>query len=62
MINKENIIQGNKKEFKILDPKNDIVFQMLFSTVNIEITKGLISALIERKITNLELDLNKQYV
>ena len=60
MINKENIIKNNKKEFKILDPKNDIVFQMLFSTVNIEITKGLISALIERKITNLELDLNKQ--
>ena len=49
-----------EKEFKILKPTNDIVFQMLFSTVNIEITKGLISALLERKIDNLELDLNKQ--
>ena len=50
----------NKKEFKILRPTNDIVFQMLFSTVNIEITKGLISALLESEINSLELDLNKQ--
>ena len=56
----DNLKEKNKKEFKILRPTNDIVFQMLFSTVNIEITKGLISALLESEINSLELDLNKQ--
>ncbi len=55
-----NLKEKNKKEFKILRPTNDIVFQMLFSTVNVEITKGLISALLESEINSLELDLNKQ--
>lgn len=56
----DNLKEKNKKEFKILRPTNDIVFQMLFSTVNVEITKGLISALLESEINSLELDLNKQ--
>lgn len=56
----DNLKEKNKKEFKILRPTNDIVFQMLFSTVNVEIIKGLISALLESEINSLELDLNKQ--
>ena len=49
-----------KKEFKLLNPKTDIVFQMLFSSANEEVTKGLISALIDKEITNIELEINKQ--
>ena len=52
--------KNNNEKYKLLNPKNDIVFQMLFSAANTEITKGLISALIDKEITNIELDLNKQ--
>ncbi len=55
---KKNTKQKNK--YKILNPKTDIVFQMLFSSANEEVTKGLISALIDKEITNIELELNKQ--
>lgn len=48
------------KQYKILSPKNDIVFQMLFSTENTKITKELISSIIEMKINTIELDRNKQ--
>ncbi len=58
---KEKNIKENKK-FKMLNPKTDIVFQMLFSSVNPEITKGLISSMIDEKITSIELDLNKQLI
>ena len=52
----------DKKEnkFKMLNPKTDIVFQMLFSKTNTEITKSLISSMIKEEITTIELDLNKQ--
>ena len=49
---KEKNIKENKK-IKMLNPKTDIVFQMLFSSVNPEITKGLISSMIE-EIPNLK--------
>ena len=55
---KKNTKQKNK--YKILNPKTDIVFQMLFSSANEEVTKGLISALIDKEITNIELEINKQ--
>ncbi len=58
---KEKNIKENKK-FKMLNPKTDIVFQMLFSSVNPEITQGLISSMIDEKITSIELDLNKQLI
>ena len=58
---KEKNIKENKK-IKMLNPKTDIVFQMLFSSVNPEITKGLISSMIEENITSIELDLNKQLI
>lgn len=54
--NKEN--KNNK--IKLLNPKIDIVFQMLFSSDNTNITKGLISALINKKIEKIELEINKQ--
>ncbi len=53
-------LESNKKQYKILSPVNDIVFQMLFSKVNPEITKDLISSLIDEKIDNIELDLDKR--
>lgn len=57
--NSINKIKNNKeKDIKLLNPKTDIVFQWLFSNPNI--TKGLISSLIDEKITDIEIDLNKQ--
>ena len=53
-------LESNKKQYKILSPVNDIVFQMLFFKVNPEITKDLISSLIDEKIDNIELDLDKR--
>ena len=35
---------------------------MLFSSQNIDITKGLISALIDKKIENIELEINKRLI
>lgn len=47
---------------KYLDPKNDYVFQRIFGYIgNEEITKGLISAILDDiEITNIELDLKKE--
>lgn len=57
--NSINTSKNNKeKDIKLLNPKTDIVFQWLFSNPNI--TKGLISSLIDEKITDIEIDLNKQ--
>ncbi len=58
--NKEKKENKEKNKFKLLNPKTDIVFQMLFSSANEEVTKGLISALIDKEITNIELEINKQ--
>ena len=56
----KNKLKKENKKFKMLNPKNDIVFQMLFSSVNPEITKGLISSMIDEEITSIELDLSKE--
>lgn len=61
-MNNKKIEEKENKKFKMLNPKTDIVFQMLFSAVNPEITKGLISSMIKEKITSIELDLNKQLI
>ncbi|MCI8832814.1 MAG: hypothetical protein HFJ19_01215 [Clostridia bacterium] len=47
---------------RYLDPKNDYVFQRIFGYIgNEEITKGLISAVLDDiEITNIELDLKKE--
>lgn len=60
-IEEKNINNKNKK-VKLLNPKIDIVFQMLFSSQNTDITKGLISALIDKKIENIKLEINKQLI
>ena len=59
-MNEKNKVKKENKKFKMLNPKNDIVFQMLFSSVNPEITKGLISSMIDEEITSIELDLSKE--
>ena len=38
----------NKKEFKLLDPKNDVVFQMLFLKDNL--AKGLLENILSDNI------------
>ena len=48
----------NKKEFKLLDPKNDVVFQMLFGKNNL--AKGLLENILPDNITSLRVDVNKQ--
>ena len=47
----------NKKEFKLLDPKNDVVFQMLFGKKNL--AKGLLENILPDDITSLRVDVNK---
>ena len=59
-MNEKNKVKKENKKFKMLNPKNDIVFQMLFSSVNPEITKALISSMIDEEITSIELDLSKE--
>ena len=54
--NKDN--NETKKEFKLLDPKNDVVFQMLFGKNNL--AKGLLENILPDNITSLRVDVNKQ--
>ena len=46
-----------KKEIKLLDPKNDVVFQMLFGKNNL--AKGLLENILADDITSLSIDVNK---
>ena len=48
------------KKKELLKPKNDIVFQSLFTQKNEEITKNFISALMEEKITKIEINTQKE--
>ena len=53
-----------KNKVKLLDPKIDAVFQILFSKTNPEVIKGLLSAILNIPISNItnntiDLDLNK---
>lgn len=50
--------ENNKKEFKLLDPKNDVVFQMLFFKNNL--AKGLLANVLLDDINSLRVDVNKQ--
>ena len=61
-IEKKNLEKEKNNKTKLLNPKIDIVFQMLFSSQNTNITKGLISALIDKKIENIKLEINKQLI
>ena len=57
-MNKATKNYKNKKEFKLLDPKNDVVFQMLFLKDNL--AKGLLENILSDNITSLRVDVNKQ--
>lgn len=50
--------ENNKKEFKLLDTKNDVVFQMLFLKNNL--AKGLLANVLLEEINSLRVDVNKQ--
>ena len=57
--NKNNTYkEDNKKKFKLLDPKNDVVFQMLFLKNNL--AKGLLDNILIDKIISVNVDVNKQ--
>ena len=47
-------------EKKLLKPKNDIVFQSLFSKENEEITKNFVQSLLGKKITKIEINSDKE--
>ena len=47
-------------EKKLLKPKNDIVFQSLFTKENEEITKNFVQSLLGRKIKKIEINNNKE--
>ena len=60
----ENTNSTNNSKSKLLDPKLDAIFQILFSKANPEIVKSFLSTILDVPITNLEnktvdLDLNK---
>ena len=56
---KDEKIQEVKKEKKLLSPKLDIIFQVLFGEVGSEkITKTFLEAILERRIENIDLSGN----
>ena len=56
----KNEEQNFKKEKKLLKPKNDIVFQSLFSSKNEKITKAFAEALLEEKIDKIVINSTKE--
>ena len=49
----------SKKEYKLLSPKLDVVFQRLFGEEGSEeITKSLLQAILEKKIESIDLSQN----
>lgn len=48
------------KEKKLLKPKNDLVFQSLFSKENVNITKDFAECLLERKINKIKINDDKE--
>lgn len=49
-----------EKNKELLKPKNDIVFQSLFTQKNERITRHFISALMEEKITKIKINTQKR--
>lgn len=50
----------NTEDIKLLKPKNDIVFQSLFSKNNEKITKAFVQALLEEKIDKIVINNDKE--
>lgn len=59
LLEKENQEKA-KEKFKLLQPKNDFVFQSLFSEKNKKITKEFVSALLNEKIENMTINNTKE--
>lgn len=58
----KNVLKEKNKlrEGKLLKPKNDLVFQSLFTQKNEEITRSFISALLEEDITSIKINEEKE--
>ena len=52
--------ENQKIAKQLLKPKNDIVFQSLFTKNNAKITKAFVEALIGRKVKNIEINNEKE--
>ena len=50
------------KERPLLKPKNDVVFQSLFSRKNEKITKAFVEALLEEKVENILINEEKELI
>ena len=52
--------QDKSKDFKLLKPKNDIVFQRLFNKDNERITKAFVEALLDKKVDKIIINEDKE--
>ena len=52
--------KNQTKEYKLLKPKNDIVFQSLFNQNNEKITKAFVEALLDEKINKIVINNDKE--
>ena len=52
--------QDKTKDFKLLKPKNDIVFQRLFNKDNEKITKAFVEALLDKKVDTIVINEDKE--
>ena len=58
---KKQITEETKEKKQILQPKNDVVFQALFTRGKESITKALIEDILNIKVHSLELDKSKDF-
>ena len=60
MVQKDSKSNKTKENVKLLKPKNDIVFQNLFTKNNVGITKAFAEALLEEKIDKISINEDKE--
>ena len=60
MLKKDSKSNKTKENVKLLKPKNDIVFQNLFTKNNVGITKAFAEALLEEKIDKISINEDKE--
>ena len=56
------IKEEQNKEFKLLKPKMDVVFQSLFNQEHEDITKSFVEALLEEKINSIVINDSKELI
>ena len=59
-MNNSNNKNNTKEKVELLKPRNDYVFQSLFTQKNEEITKNFISALINEKVEKIKINDTKE--